>query len=271
MSGNHNSRAASPPPGLASSDPEVEQLLGDLQRAARAAGIGPEDPLAPLLATFACLISVTAGRNARSDHAVLEASRGFVEGLQLNEQVLHAQVKYIHSEANRTRIQTTREIGAEIAQLTEKAQTQRARVLDRNSMFTIAGGIVVAIMVAVGGGYGWGRSITTGEIDAVVGDVHLSLGNRLIEARALAALAERNPLADEIHACASSQYKTWTDAAGRSVCAMSVYLDQPPVPLAPPSSPSSIAYQDPPASAATSSPAWVFPGAPPTGPVKFHQ
>jgi len=271
VSGNYNFRAASPPPELTSSDPEVDQLLGDLQKTARAAGIGPEDPLAPLLATFACLIRLTAERNARSDHAVIEASRGFVEAQQLGEQVLYAKVQYIHSEANRMRIQTTREIGAEIAQLTEKAQTRRARVLDRNSMFTITSAIVLAILVALGGGYGWGRSVTTGKIDAVVGSMQLSLGNRLIDARALAALAERNPLADEIHACASSQYKTWIDAAGRSVCAMSVYLDQPPVPLAPPSPPSSIAYQDPPASAATSSPAWVFPGAPPTGPVKFHQ
>lgn len=269
MTGSHDFRAAtSLLPALASSDPEVEQLLGDLQRGARAAGIGPEDPLAPLLATFACLIRVTAERNARSDHAVLEASRGFVEAQQLSEQVLHAEVKYIYSEANRMRIQTTREIGAEVAQLTEKAQTRRARVLDRNFMFTIASGIVVAILVALGGGYGWGRSITIGEINTVVGDVQLSLGHRLVDAKALAALAERNPLADEIHSCASRLYSTWTDDGGRWVCAMSVYLDQPPVPPVPP--PQVIIRQDPPASAATSSPAWVFPGAPPTGPVKFH-
>ena len=87
----------------------------------------------------------------------------------------------------------------------------------------------------------------------------------------MALLAERNPLADEIRTCLLGGYQMWKGNDGRLLCAMPIALDQVEAPPEPTLTPI-IASQAPPSPppAPASLPIWAFPGAPPTGPVKFH-
>lgn len=270
--------SALPPVTAPAKDPDIGQLEAELDRAARAAGIGPEDPLWPVLQSWKALIRGTLERAALSDRAVLEATRRFeylqgrLEAQQtLNLEVHQAGLQRTHAEARNACLKSASEIGALIADSQQLTMVRRAKVLDRESILITAMLLILVLFAVAVGGRFWGRAESIGEVNAVVGSVQLSLGNRIQDARALAILAERNPLAEEIRGCLTGSYRTWKEDDGRRACSMPVDLDplydlpgaeQPPtIPLQAPPSP-------PPAAA--SPPAWVFPGAPPTGPVKFH-
>ena len=258
--------------------PDIEQLEAELDRGARTAGIGPEDPLWPVLQSWKALIRGTLERAAISDRAVLEAARRF-EVLQsrlekqqtLNLEVLKTGLAHTQAAASYACLQSAGEIGARIADSQERTMVRRAKVFDRESILATATVMILVLLVAVAGGRFWGRAISIGEVDAVVGGMQLSLGERIEDARALALLAERNPLADDIHTCLVGGYETWKSDDGRRFCAMPIALDQLHAPPVPPQ-PHITVLQAPPAPPppAASPPGWAFPGAPPTGPVKFH-
>lgn len=261
------------------SAPDIGQLEAELDRTARTAGIGPEDPLWPVLQSWKALIRGTLERAAHSDRAVLEAARRFellqgrLEAQQtLNLEVLQSGLKRMYAEARTACLQSAGEIGTLIADSQQRTMVRRAKVLDRESILATAAVMILVLLVAVAGGRIWGRLVSIGEVDAVVGDVQLSLGNRIEDARAMALLAERNPLADEIRTCLLGGYQMWKGNDGRLLCAMPIALDQVEAPPGPPQSPivASQAPPPPPPPAAASPPIWAFPGAPPTGPVKFH-
>lgn len=258
--------------------PDIEQLEAELDRGARTAGIGLEDPLWPVLQSWKALIRGTLERAAFSDRAVLEAARRF-EHLQgrleaqqtLNHEVLQTGLQRTYAEARNASLQSAAEIGALIAKSQERTMIRRAKVLDRESILATATVMILVLLVAVAGGRFWGRAVSIGEVEAVVGGIQLSLGNRIMDVRALALLAERNPLAEEIHTCLVGGYRMWNSDDGRRFCAMPVALDPlqaPPEPPPPRINPSQAPPSPP--SAAAASPGWAFPGAPPTGPVKFH-
>lgn len=268
--------AAPPPPepGLGT-DALLDELEAELDKAARQAGVGPEDPLWPVLQCWKTVIRATLRRAARSDEIVLAAVQRFDDqidrlerqqsgNLKLNREMregLEVQMRHLF-------LKSAAELSATIGKDIVKANARRARVLDRNSILSTAAGLLMALTVTGAGCWAWGRSVSTGEVSAVVGDVQLSLGSHVRDAKALALLAERNPLAAELRNCLTGDSDTWKDRSNRYVCAMPVYLDMPPTPQPAPSG----TFQLPPISTApapASPPIWALPGRPPTGPVTF--
>ena len=262
----------SPKPGP-STDALLDELEAELDKAARQAGVGPEDPLWPVLQCWKTVIRATLQRAARSDEIVLAAVQRFdsqVDRLELQQNVNLEMLREVRQgaeiEMRRLFLRSAAELSATIGDDIAKANARRARVLDRNSILSTAVGLLMILAVTGAGCWAWGRSITTGEVSTVVGDVQLSLGNRLRDARALALLVERNPLAAELRNCLTGDSDTWKDRSNRYICAMPVYLDMPPTPQPAPSG----TFQLPPISTAptpASPPVWALPGRPPTGPV----
>lgn len=212
-----------PDPG----DAEVEKLLAEMREAVRRAGIQRDDPMMPLLTALARSIRFMGERTSRSDTVAQETGTQIMQALLQSRQNANAEIARFQAGIASTEADTIQRVGSAIARSADAALTRRIKVFDRNTALCAAAALFIVAAGCLGGGYWWGRMSVTGQIDAAVNGAQIALGDRLVDAEALANLVKWNPMGQVLQGCRNGTNSVWLSDK-RLACNLPVYI-QPPL------------------------------------------
>ncbi|MBB5696016.1 hypothetical protein [Muricoccus pecuniae] len=179
----------------------MRQARADLEAAAETARV-ERDPLAPVLAGLSSSLGAMVALQAR-----MEASR----------EPLDAKAR---AEMTRQLVQACR---ADFVRLAA-GQSRRLAVVS-------GVGAAVLLLATLGGGYLWGRSKEAAEVRAASGVIRAALSEGSTSAQAWADAIRRNDLVGLLARCEGRS--VWADPTGRRACAVPLWLDEAPPPVAP--------------------------------------
>ena len=231
---------ASPTPAVpqalpAPTDPiaaEVETLVEQLRQAMRAAGVGREDPMMPLLHSLAHFIRFIGKRTADSDRTGTETSLRIVEALTLAKSTADAERQVFEAGLATAQARTISEISSAIASSAEAALTRRVRVYDRNTIFIVVAFVFVSMGCCSWVGYAWGRTNALAGVQQTELELRAAFTFGPANANLWMTLMQWNPVVQPLKEC-SKPDRALIGTDGRKACSVPLWIEPPKPVVAP--------------------------------------
>jgi hypothetical protein len=132
---------------------EASRMVRSLRDAARAAGVQPGDPMAPLIEALAQAVGFLGHQRAALAGTAEDVTERLGAILQDGREVAEAEAERFRAECQATEAETVRSLSIVLADTAERALTHRVRALDRRTAALV--GLAVAGALALGAGGGW--------------------------------------------------------------------------------------------------------------------
>ena len=215
-------QAAPPPPDPSAQ--ESDRLVEQLREAARAAGVMRNDPMMPLLSSFALVIRYLGTRTAANDRTVTEASHRITDALLTARTTAEAEQRRFEAALAATQAATIQQVGSAIARSADEALTRRVRVFDRNTALLAAAILVATTGGCLWGGYLWGSSTALAGVHQTEAGLRAAFNASPADAAIWMGLMEWNRIRDSLAQC-SPGLTSLQD--GRKVCTIPLWIEKP--------------------------------------------
>lgn len=132
---------------------EAARIGRAIRDAARAAGLQPGDPMAPLVEALARAVAFLGQQRAALSLTAEDVTERLSGVLYEGREVADAEAARFRAECQATEAETVRSLSAVLADTAERALTDRVRALDRRTAALV--GLAVAGALALGAAGGW--------------------------------------------------------------------------------------------------------------------
>lgn len=218
-----DAEASLAPPATAPTANEAGQLIAELRDAARVAGLHQDDPMMPLLTAFAHAVRFLDARTAASDHVATESSARITAAIAESRLAAEAEARRFHAELARTEADTIQRIATAIATSADIVLRRRVDVFARNTGLLAAALLVSGIMVALAGGYWWGRNDAYAGFQATETDLRAAFVHGPDAARHWRDLMNWNDIGHSLGLCAGQV----RFQGGRMACDVPLWIEPP--------------------------------------------
>lgn len=201
-------------------------MANALREAARAAGLQPGDPLAPLVEALAVTVEHLDGQH----DALVAASAEMVDALRIvlaeGRETAEAEADWFRAECRSTEAETVTNLSVAIADASAHAFAGRVRALDRRTATLVALGMVGTLITGSGGG--WWAGVTTARAAIVQTEEGLraAFRNGPETARLWSDLMAWNNVRTAVVRCRDAGQIR--EEGGRKVCSLLLWVSAPP-------------------------------------------
>ena len=217
-------QAALPAPAV-SGQPDMAELVAQMRIAARQAGIDDDGPLTPLLDAMMLTLERLGALTDRNARITTEHAAALSTALRDARQAADAETQRFYASLEAAKAKTVRDIADHIARSADAALTRRVRVFDRNTALTAAAVLAGGILIALGGGYGWGSLTALAGIHETEASLRVAFDNGPQAARTWLDLMLWNDPANALARCRGSAVSI---QGGRRACQVPLWIDPPP-------------------------------------------
>ena len=222
-------------------DNGVEQAVAELAAAARAAGIAPDDPMAPPLNACAALLRTLGTNSAALSRHAPGVTKRMDDALAHARGTAEAEAHRYHAQAKTVQADVVLHVAGTVARTAEDAITRRVMVRDQNRAGLAALALVFVLAASLGGGYWLGSATTLAGVQATKAGLRAAWAEHPAEAARWVALMRANSVRAALGRCAEPGRSD--NQGGRAACTVPFWVDPPadrsgppeqtPVPLVP--------------------------------------
>ena len=190
----------------------------------------PDDPMMPLLGSFARVIRFLAARTTRSDRVATEASQRITAAIQQARELADAETARFRAGLEATEADLVHRIGTTIARSADDALRRRIRVFDRNTALLAAAVFVFSLLGAYALGDWRGSSRAYADIHETEAGLQAAFTGGPDAARSWLHLMTWNDIRYSLRLCTSPGQTNLQH--GRKACNVPLWIE-PPHPTSP--------------------------------------